>query len=369
MIYLDNSATTKADLAVIEKTVSMMDGGFGNPSSLHGKGSQAYQELGIARNRIAKMLGAHTSGIYFTSGATESNNLAIQGGARANLAVGRHIVTTAIEHDSVLEACRHMETQGWDVTYVKPDQHDHCIHAESVISAVREDTSLVSAMFVNNETGEILPLKDMIRGIRQKNPGTYIHCDCVQGFGKLSFKLHEYDVDMVSVSGHKIHGPQGIGALYLRSPDMVVPLVYGGKQESGISPGTENLPGACGFGLASDIALYKMRDHYRHVEEIRNYLAALLKKQFPQAVINSPQNSSPYILNFSIPGKNSDQLVRELSIKEIYVSAGSACSKGKPSHVLKAMGIGKKEIHSALRVGLSKFTTKEEIEELVKSCR
>jgi len=350
---------------VIERVTQMMGDGFGNPSSLHGKGSQAYRELGVARNQVAKMLGAHTSRIYFTSGATESNNLAIQGGGRANVKVGKHIVTTAIEHDSVLAACGYMELQGWRVTYVKPNPIDHCIHAEDVIKAVKPDTALLSVMYVNNETGEILPIQEIVRGVRQKNPRTRIHCDCVQGFGKLPFKLHEYDVDMVSVSGHKIHGPQGVGALYLRDEDMAVPLVYGGSQENGISPGTENIPGICGFGLASDMALYQMRKNYTHAEAMREYCTALLREYVPEAVINSPLHSSPYILNFSLPGRTSERLVRELSIRGIYVSAGSACSKGKPSHVLRAMGFPEERLYSALRLGFCKYTTRDELKALV----
>lgn len=228
MIYFDNSATTCVDAEVADRAVEIMCRQFGNPSSLHGVGSSAYMELGIARNQIAKMIAARTGDIYFTSGGTESNNIAVQGAARA-CRWGKHIVTTAIEHDSILKACAYLESGGWQVTYVAPNPDTHHIAAQDIIDAVRDDTVLVSVMFVNNETGEILPIKEIVNGVRKRNPKTLIHCDCVQGFGKLPFKLHVYDVDMISASAHKIHGPKGIGALYLRRPDLVFPLEFSGE--------------------------------------------------------------------------------------------------------------------------------------------
>ncbi len=241
MIYFDNSATTCVDAEVADRAVEIMCRQFGNPSSLHGVGSSAYTELGIARNQIAKMIAARTGDIYFTSGGTESNNIAVQGAARA-CRWGKHIVTTAIEHASILKACAYLESGGWQVTYVAPNPDTHHIAAQDIIDAVRDDTVLVSVMFVNNETGEILPIKEIVNGVRKRNPKTLIHCDCVQGFGKLPFKLHVYDVDMISASAHKIHGPKGIGALYLRRPDLVFPLEFGGSQEGKVNPGTESVP-------------------------------------------------------------------------------------------------------------------------------
>ena len=245
MIYFDNSATTRVDSDIALVAAEAMTKNFGNPSSLHYVGVQAYQALNVARNQIAKMWGAKTNCIVFTSGGTESNNLAIQGGAAANLSTGKHVVTTAIEHSSVLGACGVLEKQGYQVTYVRPDPVTGCIRAEDFVNAVNQETALVSCMEVNSETGELLPIKEIIQGVRRKNPNTRIHVDCVQGFGKIPFKVYEYDADFLSASSHKIHGPKGIGALYIKDGVMVRPFLYGGKQERGIKPGTENVPLAC----------------------------------------------------------------------------------------------------------------------------
>lgn len=369
MIYFDNSATTCVDRAAADRAVEIMRMQFGNPSSLHGAGAAAYRELGIARNQIAKMLAARTSGIFFTSGGTESNNLAVLGTAMVSVPEEKHIVTTAIEHDSILRSCAHLEKNGWDVTYVQPDPETRRILAKDVIAAVRDDTALVSVMFVNNETGEILPLREIIKGVRNRNPRTRIHCDCVQGFGKLPFKLHVYDVDMVSASSHKIHGPKGVGALYLRRPDMICPMEYGGNQEGGINPGTENTPAACAFGLAADQALYAMERNEDAVRKVRTYLLDRLREEFPQIHVNSPENGSPFVLNFSLPGHASHEMVSFLSLHEIYLSAGSACTRGAESHVLRAMRFDQEVIGSALRVGLSKYSTTEEAEALVRTLK
>lgn len=367
MVYLDNSATTRVDPQVAQRAVEVMCGAFGNPSSLHGVGSAAYMELGIARNQIAKMLAAKTACIYFTSGGTESNNIAIQGGALANAAVGKHLVTTMIEHDSVLHSCQHMERLGWEVSYVRPDQQTHRLRTEDIVKAVRQDTALVSVMFVNNETGEILPIQEIVRGVREKNPRTRIHCDCVQGFGKLPFKLHQYDVDMVSISGHKIHAPKGIGALYLRSPEFVQPLEFGGSQEGGINPGTESVPLACAFGCASDIALYHLSEYQEKVSRLKAYLIERLESEFPGVQINSPNGASPYILSISLPGAISHELVTKLSGKGVYVSAGSACSKGSRSHVLEAMGLDPDRIDSVLRISLCHENCEADLDGLIQA--
>lgn len=368
-IYFDNSATTRVDQDVAAEAVAVMTENFGNPSSLHYLGGQAYRALGVARNQLAKVLGAPTSSIYFTSGGTQSNNIAIQGGLRANRAVGKHIVTTAIEHDSILRTCRMLETRGCSVTYVRPDPATHSIRAEGVISAVREDTALVSVMHVNNETGEILPIDRIIAGVRAKNPRTYIHCDGVQSFGKLPFKLYQYPVDMISASAHKIYGPKGVGMLYLRDRGMADPLEYGGKQEGLVNPGTESMPLACAFGLAADRTLYRMTEDYDRIEQLRAYLRERLQSTLPMVRINSPACSSPYVFNISLPGCVSHEMVSFLSLREIYVSAGSACSKGEKSHVLEAMGFSDDAISSALRISFCRYNTRREVDILVEALR
>lgn len=362
MIYFDNSATTRVEESVAQRAADLMCKQFGNPSSQHYLGACAYSELGVARNQISKMLGVSASRIYFTSGGTQSNNLAIQGGVRANSKVGRHIVTTAIEHSSVLETCAHLETHGYEVTYVHPRQDTACMNAQDIIDAVRADTALVSVMFTNNETGENLPLRDIITGVREKNPDTYIHCDCVQAFGKIPVKLHEYDLDMVSASAHKIHGPKGVGMLYLRNKDMVLPLEFGGSQEGHIRPGTENLPLACAFGLASDLALYQLQENLERATLLKERLVKRLQSAIPQILINSPPRSLPYVLNVSLPGMVADDLVSYMSLRDIYISTGSACSKGAKSYVLKAMGFSDSRIAGAVRISISKYTTDSEID-------
>lgn len=365
MIYFDNSATTQTDKDVAQLAYETMVTNFGNPSSLHFLGAESYKQLGIARNQIAKMLGAHTEKIYFTSGATESNNIAIHGGAIACKWGGKHIVTTSIEHDSVLKTVSFLEDSGWDVTKINPDNFSHHIQAKDIIDAVRPDTAIVSVMYVNNETGEILPLKEIIKGVREKNPHTLIHCDCVQGFGKIPFKLHDFDVDMLSASGHKLHAPKGIGMLYLKNKDTVCPLEYGGSQEAKINPGTESVPLACAFGLATDKALYGIHDNYNYVSGLREYLLQQLQKLVPDIIINSPKNCSPYIVNFSIPWIASSKLISFMSLHDVFLSSSSACTKNTPSHVLQAMQCNCEIVNGALRIGLCKYNTIQEIDKFI----
>lgn len=365
VIYFDNSATTQVDPAVAQRAVEMMTGKFGNPSSLHYLGAEAYTELGVARNQLAKMISAHTDQIYFTSGGTESNNIALQGGMEANRAVGRHMVTTAIEHDSILACGKRLERRGCTVTYVRPDPATRRIRAQDVVDAVGPETAVVSVMQVNNESGEILPIREIVAGVRAKNPRTLIHCDCVQGFGKLPFKLHECAVDMISASSHKIHGPKGVGMLYLRERSMVEPLEVGGSQEGRVNPGTESVPLACAFGLAADLELYGLQENAARVAGVRQYLVERLAAALPEAEINSPVDGSPYILNFSLPGVESGDLVSYLSLNGVYASAGSACSRGARSHVLEAMGFDEERIAGALRVSFSRHSTREEVDGLI----
>lgn len=365
MIYFDNSATTRVDREVAQRAVELMTEKFGNPSSLHYLGAEAYTELGVARNQIAKMLGAHTDRIYFTSGGTESNNIAIQGGMRANRQNGDHLVTTAIEHDSILACGKRLERQGYRVTYVHPNRKTHRIQVQDIVDAVGADTAMVSVMQANNETGEILPIREIVACVRAKNPKTLIHCDCVQGFGKIPFKLHVCDVDMISASSHKIHGPKGVGMLYLRRPELVEPLELGGAQEGKINPGTENVPLACAFGLAADQALCEIQENAARIARVRAYLLDRLKAARPDALINSPLDGSPYILNFSLPGVESHELVSFLSLHGIYVSSGSACTKGARSHVLRAMGFDEARVGGALRISFSKHSTEEEVDGLI----
>lgn len=360
-IYLDNSATTCVSKEAAAQALDVMTNHYGNPSSLHGKGSEAYSALGIARNQIAQLLACTTTHVYFTSGGTEANNLAVIGSSLHNGKKGSKIVTTAIEHHSILESFEYLESLGFKIEYVKPNPISHRIEAADFINAVDENTVFASFMYVNNETGEILPAKEIIEGIKAKSPNTLIHIDCVQAFGKIPVRTFELDADFISASSHKIHGPKGAGFLYAKNKDIVIPRAYGGKQESKLRPGTEALPAVAAFGKAAQTAMYQMDDNYKHVSLLRDRLAENVSK-LPNAHINSFSDSLPYVFNFSIPGFNSDKLVSYFSTQGIYFSASSACSKGAKSHVLAAMGYDNELINSCLRIGLSKFNTVEEID-------
>lgn len=360
-IYLDNCATTATDKSVAGLVYRISTEEYGNPSSLHGVGADAYKLIGTARHQAAKVLAAQTSRVYFTSGGTESNNLAIFGAAYGPWCPGRHIVTTAIEHSSVLNSFRALQREGFRVTTVMPRRSDGRIHAEDIIDAVEPDTALVSFMYVNNETGEILPASEIISGVRAKNPDTLIHCDCVQGFAKLPFRLFEFDVDSLSASAHKLHGPKGVGCLYLKDRSRYAPRIFGGSQESGVKPGTENVASIAGFGEACDAALLRFHENLEHAQQLKQLLTGGLSA-FGSVSINSPENSSPYILNFSLCGYDASDIVSYMSGKGIYISAGSACSKGTRSHVIRSMGLGEAELAGAIRVSFSKYNTADDVD-------
>lgn len=367
MVYLDNSATTQVDGDVAKLALEMMTERFGNPSSLHHFGMDAYQSVMNARYQLARMLGCPTGCVHFTSGGTESNNLAIRGSVMASPHRGNHIVTTSIEHSSVLECLRALEKEGFSVTYVRPDPAAHRISAQSILEAVREDTVLISMMHVNNETGEILPVGEVAAEAKRRNPDILIHTDAVQSFGKIPVKIHELKVDFISASGHKLHAPKGIGMLYIREGCQVKPLVYGGAQEKRIHPGTESVPLSCAFGLASEKMLLSMQKNLERVTALRDYVKEKLICTFGEVSINSPEDGLPYILNFSLPGHLSGDVVDALGMKDIFISAGSACSKGARSHVLESAGYAPEIVDSVLRVSFSEQSTREEADILLKA--
>jgi len=369
MVYLDNSATTQVDEEAAALAYKMMTKEFGNPSSLHHFGMDAYQSVMNARYQLARMLSCPTNCAYFTSGGTESNNLAIRGSAAANRHLGNHIITTSIEHSSVLGCCKALEEEGFSVTYVSPDPVTHRILAEDVLSAIREDTILISVMHVNNETGEALPVSEIAKEAKKRNPDILVHTDAVQSFGKIPVKAHELKADLISASGHKIHAPKGIGMLYIREGCRVKPLVYGGAQEGRIHPGTESVPLSCAFGLASEKMLLSMRKNLEQVTKLRDYLKDGLLRSFPSACVNSPEGGIPYILNVSLPGHASGDMVDALSMKDIFVSAGSACSRGARSHVLESAGYPPEITDSALRISFSERSTREEADILLDALR
>lgn len=360
--YLDNSATTPVLQEAAQKAAELMTEGYGNPSSLHGLGFRARQELETARQLVAARLGAKPEELIFTSGGTEGNNLAIFGAVEAGKRRGNRIVTTLIEHDSVLNAVRELEKQGFEAVYLKPDCEGK-IHGEQLFEAVDEKTVLVTLMLVNNETGVLLPVEAAAKAIRRKKAPALLHVDAVQAFGKLDFTPQKLGADLVTVSAHKLHGPKGAGALYVRKGARILPRAFGGGQERGLRSGTESVPLLCAFGEAVRL-LPGVGETLPRIERLntllREGLAAL-----PETAVHSPEDGLPYILNFSAGTVRAETMLHFLSERGVYVSSGSACGKAKPSHVLTAMDLPKEQIASALRVSFSRFSREEDVKALL----
>ena len=357
--YLDNSATTRVCTAAADAAYQLMTEQFGNPSSLHTLGFRAEQELTAARRAVADLMGAEAEEITFTSGGTEANNLAVFGAVAAHIHDGRHIVTTAVEHASVAAAIDELEKQGYTVTRLTPDENG-LIDAPAIVNACRPDTVLVAVMMVNNETGARFPIEDAVAGIRRVCPRAHVHCDAVQAAGKLPLHARRWCLDSMTVSAHKIHGPKGVGALYLRRGARLIPRTYGGKQENGLRPGTEAAPLIAAFGAAVG-QLPPPHLQMGHYAALRQRLLDRLGDH-PAVRFHLPKFSVPYIVHLSVPGYKSETLLHFLAQREIYVSSGSACSKGAKSPVLTAMGLPAEEIDSALRVSFCRDTTPEEVD-------
>ena len=359
--YLDNSATTAVTPEVAALAARIMTEQYGNPSSLHRRGFWAERALTEARGQVAAVLRCRPEEIIFTSGGTESNNLALLGAARAARRRGNRIVTTAVEHHSVLAVCRQLESEGFEVAYVSPDAGG-VITPESFAAACDEKTVLASCMMVNSETGALHDIPAIAAACRRKNPGILFHADCVQAFGRLEIAPARWGVQLVSVSGHKIHAPKGVGALYVAKGVRLLPPLYGSGQERGLRPGTENLPGICAMGLAAERMNARRAENAAHFTALRQKLITNLS-QSPAVCINSPEAAAPYIINLSVEGIRSEIMIHYLEQFEIYVSSGSACAKGERSHVLTAMGLPEDCIDSAIRVSMTDTTAEEEIDE------
>ena len=358
--YLDNSATTAVSAAAAEKALKVMTEIYGNPSSLHTKGIEAEKELENARRVIASKLGAQEEEIFFTSGGTEANNLALFGAAEAKKRSGRKIVVSSVEHSSVIESAKYLEQNGWDVKYISP-REDGKIHPEDVAEQIDGNTTLVSIMYVNNETGAIMPVDEIFEQARTKNPQIICHTDAVQAFGKLEIKAKKLGADLISVSGHKVFAPKGVGAIYIKRGVRLVPRQYGGEQEKKLRPGTEPLPLIAAFGTAC--GEFDIQGNFEAVSALNSYAKEKLSK-IDGVLINSPQDALPYVLNITAGRVRSETMLHFLEEREVYVSSGSACAKGKPSHVLSAMGYNKQRADSALRISFSKHNTKEDIDAL-----
>lgn len=360
MVYLDNAATTRCSPKAAQLIARMLTEEYGNPSSLHTMGFQAEQCVEHARAQVAGLLKSEPKEILFTSGATESNNLAVIGGARAMRRRGNRIAVFAAEHASVLEAARHLEGEGFETVLLQPEA-DGKLAPERAAAAVDEHTVLFCCMLVNNETGAVNDIAAIAAAVKNKNPRTLIHCDAVQGAGKLPLNLKKLPVDMLSLSGHKLYAPKGVGALFIRNKTRVLPLFYGGAQQSGLRPGTENTAYIAALGLACERAGQKMQERFLQAGELcRLFREKILLVE--GACINSPPDASPYIVNVSIPGLRSETLLHFLESRGIFVSSGSACKRGAHSHVLSAMGLSPERVDSALRISFSPENTREDVE-------
>ena len=339
---------------------------YGNPSSLHSLGMRAEKEVKNARNVLAEILGVQDKEIFFTSGGTESNNLAILGYARANHRRGKHIITTAVEHPAVLETVKQLENEGVEVTYLGVDGNGR-IRTEDFHAALREDTILAAIMYVNNEVGAIMPIEKLKPLMRKKAPNAALFVDAVQAFGKIVIKPEKLGIDMMSISGHKIHGPKGIGALYVKEKTLLRPILYGGHQQNNLRSGTENTPGIAGLAVAAQLA-FKDPKKQAKIRAMRDMLASGVLTQIENTVINSDDACLENILNISFIGVRSEILLHALESNGIFVSSGSACASNapKPSATLTAMGKSTKEIDSALRFSFSEFNTALEIQEVIR---
>ena len=365
-IYLDNSATTRVCEKSAEKVLELMTQCYGNPSSLHKKGLEAQREVAHARQAVAVSLGAQPREIIFTSGGTEANNLAVLGGAAAGRRRGKRIVTTAIEHPSVLEPMRQLEKEGFEVVFLTPDA-DGRVPEEAVLKAVTGDTILISVMAVNNELGSIQPIEVLKKAVTRAGAPALVHVDGVQAYGKLPLRPEKLGIDLLTVSGHKIHGPKGVGALYVSKNARILPRTFGGGQERELRPGTEAAPLIAGLGAAVE-ELPDWRQAYSRMEKLRDY--TLQKLSGLEGVeVNSPVEGLPYLLNFSALGIRSETMLHFLAQRGIYVSSGSACAKGKQSHVLKAAGLPDSRISSAIRVSFSRENTERDADALAEGVR
>lgn len=363
-VYLDNSATTKCYDEVAELVCRVMCEDYGNPSSMHHKGVEAEQYVRYAKETLARLMKVNEKEILFTSGGTESDNIALIGTAMAHHRRGRHLITTRMEHPAVLQTMAYLERQGFDVTYLSVDREGR-IRLQELERAIRKDTILVSIMHVNNEIGSVQPIAEAGELIKRCNPQTLFHVDAVQGFGKFRIYPSRMNVDLLSVSAHKIHGPKGVGFLYIRAGARVNPIIYGGGQQKGMRSGTENVPGIAGLAKAADLVYENLDQDVDRMYELRQKLIDSVSRIEDVRVNGCPgREGAPHIVSLSVRGVRSEVLLHALEEKEIYVSAGSACSSNKPqiSDTLKAIGVERDLLGSTIRFSLSVFTTAAEIE-------
>lgn len=359
--YFDNSATTmlceKAKQSIINACEC-----YGNPSSLHKLGTVSNEMLKASREVIAKSIGANADEIYFTSGGTESDNIALLGAAHSLCRRGKRIVTTAFEHSAVINTLKQLEAEGFEVVYLKPDESGS-VPMSAFLEAINEQTILVSCMSVNNETGAFLPIQSIKKIIEKKKSPAYFHCDLTQSYLKYPVSVKKLGVDLLTLSAHKIHGPKGVGALFVKKGVRILAHTFGGEQEKGLRPGTESLILINGFkGAVEDFG--NATENAQKVKEIKDYIIEKLKSE-SDIIINSPENSSDYILSIAVLGIRSETMLHFLEAENVFVSSGSACAKGKASHVLTALGYDKKRADSTIRISFSKLNTLSQADMLI----
>lgn len=361
-IYFDHSATTPVDNEVAELMMEYMTEKFGNPSSIHSYGREVKKAVDEARQHVAALLGANANEIFFTSGGTEADNLALKGVAFANRKKGNHIITTAIEHHAILHTCEYLEKQGFTVTYLPVDENA-MVRLEDVEKAITDKTILISVMFANNEVGTIQPIKEI--GKLAKDKGILFHTDAVQATGNYPIDVKEYNIDLLTMSAHKFHGPKGVGALYVRRGVRIDAVQHGGGQERSLRAGTENVPGIVGLGKAAEIAKRDMDKKIAHITALRDKLIKGLFDKVPDIKLNGhPTQRMPGNVNFSFLYVEGESLLLNLDLKGIAASSGSACTSGSldPSHVLLAMGLTHEVAHGSLRISLGRGNTQEDID-------
>ncbi|MBU3839948.1 MAG: cysteine desulfurase [Candidatus Ruminococcus intestinipullorum] len=364
-VYLDNSATTKCYTQVGDLMYKIMCQDYGNPSSMHRKGVVAERYIKDAKENIAKILKVDAKEIFFTSGGTESDNLALIGTARANKRKGKHLITTSIEHPAILNTMRYLEeSEGFNVTYLPVDSKGR-VKLETLKEALSEETILVSIMYVNNEVGAVQPIEEAVRLVKQYNPDILFHTDAVQGFGKYKIHPKRVGIDLLTASGHKIHGPKGTGFLYVGEKVKIQPIIFGGEQQKNIRSGTENVPGIAGLGLAAKMIYQDLEIKTALMRELKEYfLNGILQIENTTVHGETDENSAPHIISVGFSGIRSEVLLHALEEKGIYVSSGSACASNHPaiSGVLKGIGAAKEYLDATIRFSMSEFTTKEEID-------
>lgn len=362
-VYFDNSATTRCSAKAAELMVKVLTEDYGNPSSLHRKGMEGENYIKEARNRICKTLKINDTELIFTSGGTESNNLAILGAAMANKRSGMHLVTTRVEHPAVGSPMKFLEEQGFCVTYLDVDEHG-LISLEELEQAVTPETILVSIMYVNNEIGAVEPIAEAARIIKSRNPKTLFHVDAIQAYGKYIIHPKRMGIDLLSVSSHKIHGPKGVGFLYVKEKTKLKPLIFGGGQQKGMRSGTENVPGTAGMGQAALEAYEDFEAKQQYLYELKEaFVTGLRKQEWAHVNGKTGRDSAPHIVSVSFAGVRSEVLLHALEDKGIYVSAGSACASNKPavSSTLQAIGIKREYLDTTVRFSFCTENTMEEI--------